>query len=79
MDNASGRLTRCFSAVFPQLSPEAIHAASLETVPTWDSVAMVTLVALIEDEFGVSFELDEIELLTSYNAVLNALERKAAA
>jgi acyl carrier protein len=79
MDNASDRLTRCFAAVFPKLSPETIHAATLETLSTWDSVAMVTLVALIEDEFEVSFDLDEIGRLNSYNAVLRELERKAAA
>ena len=79
MDNASDRLTRCFAAVFPKLSPETIHAATLETLSTWDSVAMVTLVALIEEEFEVSFDLNEIGRLNSYNAVLTELERKAAA
>jgi acyl carrier protein len=79
MDSANHRLTRCFAAVFPGLSPDAIHAATLETVSAWDSMAMVTLVAVIEGEFGVSFDLNEIELLKSYDAVLNQLTRKAGA
>ena len=78
MDNTADRLTRCFSAVFPDLPREKIPKSSLETVSSWDSVAMVTLVALIEEEFGLTFEFEEHEFLTSYSAILGVLERRRA-
>ena len=76
MDNYSDRLLRCFSAVFPDLPKEKIADASPETVATWDSVRMVTLVAVIEEEFGLTFEFEDIERLRSYSSILRVLEDK---
>jgi len=61
MSDQRERLVRCFRAVFPDLSNEAIAAASVETMPQWDSLAMVTLVALLEGEFAI--EIDPLDLV----------------
>jgi len=76
LDNHSDRLLRCFSAVFPHLPKEKITEASPETVDSWDSLTMVTLVAVIEEEFGLTFEFEDIERLTSYSSILRVLEDK---
>jgi acyl carrier protein len=69
-------LQRCFAAVFPELPPEEISSASVDNVPAWDSLASLTLVAVLEDEFGV--EISELDLpgLTSFVAVREYLQRK---
>jgi acyl carrier protein len=69
MPDVDDRLTRCFASVFPGLSPEEIRAASIESVPTWDSLAAVTLVAVLEQEFDTQIDIMELPELTSYDAV----------
>ena len=73
MNDTHARLSRCFSAVFPKLSPAQIAAASVESVEGWDSVASVTLIALIEEEFGIQFQLDALDHLLSFHAILDYL------
>ena len=77
MPDTQARLSRCFLAVFPELSNAQIASASVETLPAWDSVASVTLVALIEEEFGMKFELDALDRLVSFRAILDCLKRTA--
>jgi len=75
MDDLKLQLTRCFSAVFPHLSQQEIQRASLTSVGSWDSVATVTLLAVIEEEFGVQFDIQELERLVSFDSILECLQR----
>lgn len=73
MDDVRTRLMRCFSAVFPDLSPSDIERATPFTVAAWDSVANVTLLTVVEDEFGVQIPVDDIETLGSFELLLDYL------
>jgi len=70
------RLVRCFASVFPDLTTEQIPQASVKTVSTWDSLAAITLVAVVAEELGV--EIDPLDLgeLNSYGAMKNYLEHR---
>ena len=61
MTDLDRRLEGCFMAVFPSLDREAVRTASPDTVPDWDSIATVTLLAAVEDEFGVAIDVADIE------------------
>jgi acyl carrier protein len=74
MDDIKQRVTNCFSTVFPDLTEEEIHRASQEKVSSWDSIAAITLVNVIEDEFGTQLDLDILPELTSFDLVLNHVE-----
>jgi acyl carrier protein len=76
MPELDDRLTRCFASVFPALSPQEISNASVESVPGWHSLAAVTLVAVLEQEFDTQIDLMELPDLTSYEAVRNYLEKQ---
>ena len=76
MPELDDRLTRCFASVFPALSPDQIHTASVETVPDWDSLAAVTLIAVLEEEFNTPIDLMEMPELTSYQAVRDYVEKQ---
>jgi acyl carrier protein len=76
MSELDDRLTRCFASVFPGLSSDQIHSASVETVPAWDSLAAVTLIAVLEQEFDTQIDLMEMPELTSYQAVRDYLQRQ---
>jgi len=73
------RLMRCFTAVFSHLSEQRIAAARLDTLEGWDSVAAVTLVSTIEEEFETELDLDALESLTSFQSILDYLTRESAA
>jgi len=78
MDEIRQRLMKCFQVVFPALPQEKISGASPETVAEWDSVAGLTLMNVIEDEFGVQIDLDDLAGLDSFERYRAYLEKRAA-
>jgi acyl carrier protein len=74
MDEQQKRLADCFCAVFPELSSEEVLHASSATVQSWDSVAVVTLLTVIEEEFGLSIEEDDPAKFDSFQKILSYLQ-----
>lgn len=70
------RLERCFAAVFADLSPAELRQANAGQVAAWDSMATVTLMAVVNEEFGLDLDLDQIEPLQSFDAWLGYLESR---
>lgn len=79
MDRIRTRLLRCFAAVFQGLSEKELESASLGQVEGWDSVATITLLSLVEEEFGVEFEPQDLERQTSFARILEHLDTKGIA
>ena len=77
MSNIQERLINCFGTVFPSLSPDEIPRAADTSVAEWDSLATVTLVSVIEEEFGVTIMPEDYERMTSFAAVRRCLEEKS--
>ena len=48
----------------------------MTSLATWDSVAHVTLLSAIAEEFGQSFELEAFEELVSFTLIVDYLENK---
>lgn len=63
------QLTQCFIAVFPSLTAETAPAASMDTMPDWDSVAGINLLTVIEEELGVRVIPEDFVLLTNYSQI----------
>lgn len=63
------RLENCFRIVFPDLPEHQISSASQTTVANWDSIATVTLVSMIDEEFGIELDLDNLAELDSFNSL----------
>ena len=61
MTDPKDRLIRCFTAAFPHLSHEETIHASPNSVARWDSLATVTLFALVEEEFGLNLSIDQLD------------------
>ena len=76
MDDTRSRLSKCFSAVFPTVTEASVLEADATNVEGWDSVASVTLFALIEEEFGVELNVEALLSLTSFKEVLKYLEER---
>ena len=78
MDNLEHRLVRCFSSVFPELNEDQIRNASVDSVPDWHSLASVTLVSVVQEEFGVQVGLTDLPNLVSFSAVQNYVQHHTA-
>lgn len=76
MDNMEERLTDCFLAVFPDMERIKVGRATSLEVVEWDSVAGVTLLAVVEEEFGISIEVEDLSSLTSYEGYLMYLQNE---
>lgn len=72
------RLMRCFSSVFPDLDEAQIRNASIDSVPEWHSLASVTLISVVQEEFGVQVSLTDLPSLVSFAAVQNYVQHHIA-
>jgi acyl carrier protein len=70
MDNTEERLIKVFETVFPELSVDQIRAASQTTVANWDSVAAITLMNVMEEEFSIEIDFDRAAELSSFSEIL---------
>jgi acyl carrier protein len=77
MDELEERLAACFSSVLPDLGPDEIRNASATTVASWDSVATVTLLAVVEEEFGISISDEDPSRFDSFSNILSYLKQVA--
>jgi acyl carrier protein len=62
-----------FFSLPPETSPSQI---TQHTIESWDSLAMVQLIADLQRAFAIEFDLNEIETLRSYEEISRALSRK---
>ena len=76
MPETRARLAKCFLAVFPGLKEEEVYAASPATVSDWDSVASLTLLTVIEEEFGVQVDVAELLEALSYDHLSVYLKKR---
>jgi len=74
MPDLESRLINCFAIAFPELNPREIPSASAGSLASWDSLAGITLIALIEEEFSVSIPPDDVPDLVSFELVLDYLK-----
>lgn len=76
MDDVKAKLVECFQIVFPDLKQNDIPTASQQTVADWDSVAAITLVNVIEEQFEIEMDLDHVADLDSFDKVLAYLQQR---
>ena len=76
MTGTESRLLNCFMAVFPDLSAEEIPETSMQTTEGWDSMATITLISVVEEEFSVQIAPEDLEHFTSFAGTLSYLENQ---
>jgi len=79
MDEIQQRLSKCFQIVFPELPSGQIAGANQGTVPEWDSVAAITLLNVIEDEFHITMDLEMAADLDSFERIEDYLQGQVSA
>ena len=75
MTDVTARVLRCFAAAFPGVRPQDLPRAAVGSVPEWDSVATLNLLALVEEEFEIRVPNEDLEQFVSYELVCEVVER----
>lgn len=75
-DDTTTRLTNCFKTVFPDLADEQIPTATQRSIAEWDSIATVTLVNVIEDEFGIQMDLEALGDFDSFVEIRDYIDQR---
>jgi acyl carrier protein len=77
MNDIRARLTNCFTIVFPALPAEDIPRATQKSIAAWDSIAAITLLNVIEEEFNTQVEFEALAELDSFDAIAAYLNDRA--
>ncbi len=54
------------------------RGSSADTIAGWDSLRHVQLVLALEESFGIQFEVEDIESMSTVGAVVDAVQRRLA-
>ena len=74
--SVGSRLQRILADLLSLPQEEISADSSPETIETWDSLQHLNFVLAVEQEFGVRFQPEEIERLTSVKVMLEMLDTK---
>jgi acyl carrier protein len=50
--------------------------ASMKTLEQWDSLAQMDIIAALEEEFAVTFEVEEFQTMTNFAEIIETLTGK---
>ena len=78
MDQISDKVAHCFSLVFPDMNPSEYYAANTENTSAWDSLAQVTLLSLLGQEFGIEIDYEQFEDANSFEVLTSRIRELSA-
>lgn len=76
MDEILARLQPIFRDVLDDPSLVVTAESSARTIEQWDSLAHISIVSAIEQEFKVRFALGELETLNNVGEMIGLMEKK---
>ena len=57
-----------------EIDANEVEGASMEKCDKWDSIGQMSLIAVLEDAFGIELEPEEVMAFTSYDAGIEILK-----
>lgn len=76
MDSIIARVGRVFEAAFTFPASQVTTETTPDDVPKWDSLGHMSMVNILEKEFGTQFELDEAMEMATVRNILDILSNK---
>jgi acyl carrier protein len=76
MNDIQTRISHCFANVFPDVPLAEMPRTSVASLARWDSIAQVTLLSAIGEEFSLDISLDDFEELTSWALIVDYVESR---
>ena len=78
MSDVLARLQPIFRDVFDRDDLVVTRTSNSQSIEGWDSLAHITLISAVEQEFHVRFALGELESLKNVGDLIDVMERKGA-
>ena len=75
-DEIMEKLQGIFADVFGDENLKITEETSAEDIDAWDSLNNINILAAIQDEFGVIFEIDEIVEMKNVGEIITAIMKK---
>ena len=69
------KLNNVFCETF-QIEKSMLHGLSYQSIPIWDSVGHMALIASLEQEFDIMMETDDIIDFSTFEKGMEILEKK---
>lgn len=76
MDEIFDRLNKVFRDFFDDEEIELEEETTAEDIDDWDSLNHITLMAAVEDEFGIRLSMGEVSGLKNVGELAQAIEKK---
>lgn len=76
MDEIFDRLNKVFRDFFDDEEIELEEKTTAEDIDDWDSLNHITLMAAVEDEFGIRLSMGEVSGLKNVGELARAIEKK---
>jgi acyl carrier protein len=76
MDSIIARVGKVFEAAFAIPAAQITSETTPDDVPKWDSLGHMSMVSILEKEFGTQFELDEVMEMATVRNILDILSNK---
>lgn len=70
------KLQEIFADVFDNEEIEITEETNADDIETWDSLTHISILASVQDEFNVSFDMDEIVAMKKVGDMLDAIMAK---
>ena len=78
MPNILSQLEPIFRDVLDNSRLNLTRESNASNVAGWDSLAHINLISAIEQQFGISFTLGELQELKNVGEMIDLMERKLA-
>lgn len=70
-------LTKWISEIFEEPLENIRHDSTRDTIPGWDSLGVLVLMANLDEKFGIVLTADEIAKLQSVDDIFRLIENNA--
>ena len=77
--DVEARTLACFSNIFPDVPGDQLPTVSQASLPKWDSIAHVTLLAALSEEFHLEPDFEGWQEVSSFALALDFVRRRHAA
>ena len=72
--NSRTRYLECFTEMF-EISDNEAKTLEYQAITAWDSVGHMNLISIIEEEFNIEMDIDDITELSSFEKGLKILQK----
>ena len=77
-ENVAGRVREIMAGLFGIEESEINDSSAVDTVEKWDSLQHVNLLMALEQEFNITFEVDDAASMITYPEVCQTMARYLA-